>query len=95
MEHLLIRMPFGSLAIGDTAEENGFGSLAIGRDPQDLMRFGSLGTGNREKEGGFGTEDIGKTGNSPLHPSLSLKGRGMDEGIGVLICSVWVYRKFW
>jgi hypothetical protein len=66
MEHLLIRMPFGSLAIGDTAGENGFGSLAIGRDPQDLMRFGSLGTGNREKEGGSGTEDIGKTGNSPL-----------------------------
>ena len=95
MEHLLIRMPFGSLAIGDTAEESGFGSLAIGIDPQDLMRFGSLDTGNREEKVGSGTEDNGNTGNSPPHPSLFPKGRGMDEGIGVLICSVWVYRKFW
>jgi hypothetical protein len=61
MGHLLIRMPFGSLAIGDTAEESGFGSLVIGRDPQGLMRFGSLDTGNREKEVGSGIEDIGST----------------------------------
>jgi hypothetical protein len=61
MEHLLIRRPFGSLAIGDTAEESGFGYLVTGRDPQGLMRFGSLDTGNREKEVGSGIEDIGNT----------------------------------
>ena len=61
MEHLLIRRPFGSPAIGDTAEETGSGSLAIGRDPQDLTQFGSLGTGNREEKVGSGTQDIGNT----------------------------------
>ena len=61
MGHLLIQRPFGSLAIGDTAEENGFGFQGTGQDLQGLKRFGSLDTGNREKEGGSGIEDIGNT----------------------------------
>jgi hypothetical protein len=61
MVHLPIQRPFGSQAIGDTAEESGFGYLVIGRDPQGLVRFGYLDTGNREKEVGSGIEDIGNT----------------------------------
>ena len=59
MDHLPIQRLFGYLVIGNTGEENGFGSLAIGRDAQDLMRFGSLAIGNQEDRVGSGTKGIG------------------------------------
>ena len=59
MGYLLIQRPFGFLAIGDTAEENGFGFQGTGQDLQGLKRFGSLDTGNREEKVGSGIEDIG------------------------------------
>jgi hypothetical protein len=61
MGHLLIQRSFGSLAIGDTAEGNGFGFQGAGQNLRGLRRFGFLDTGNREKEVGSGIQDIGNT----------------------------------
>jgi hypothetical protein len=59
MGQLLIQRLFGSQAIGNMGEGNGFGSKATGQNRLDLKPFGFLAIGIQEREVGYGSPDIG------------------------------------
>jgi hypothetical protein len=65
---------FGSRAIGNTGEGNGFGYKATGQNPLDHKPFGFLAIGSQKGKVGYGSPDIGSIVNKLISSESGVQG---------------------